>query len=158
MAGTKVFTSAGLLQSESKNPYSYVTIQQKSGTTSNIFVSKAPVTGITIKQHVDYSLSKTMAGNFNLITFQDTAVEINIQGLTAVSSFVCTGSGKTSGNIKSIADFYKQNKASARKSGRITIVLSQGGTYQGVVISLTQRSSNIPGCVEYDLTLFGVRK
>lgn len=152
----QIFGSPSFLNLAATNPYTYVAIQ----TDGQVFKARAPLTGITIKQHVDYSLSKTMSGNFNLITFQDTAVQITIQGLTAISKFICNQKGQVkSGEDRadSIATFYKNNKASSKTSKQIKISLGKNGVYKGVVISLTQRDSQTPGCLQYDMTLFGVR-
>ena len=109
----------------------------------------APVTSIVISQQTDFNLAKTLAGNFNLVVFQDLPVTINLSGLRALKQ-LCNQ--KTA----SIGELYKALKGSADK--RIKITIGQQ-IYQGVVVALQQRSaaSQIPGIVTYSLSMFGVR-
>lgn len=116
---------------------------------SQTYFAQAPVMGIKIEQQVDFSLSKTLKGNFNLVTFQDLPVVITISGMQNLA----TGCNRKSTDI---SDLYA--KARVGSSGQRIITLTLGGTeYKGIIVAFSQASSDIPGIITYNMTLFGVR-
>lgn len=147
----KVFDSPGIVKTDVEAGYTCVVIQGQGKT----YFQQAPILGIRIDQQVDFSLAKTLAGNFNLVTFQDLPVTINISGMRSLYDNTCKGS-KKSGNI---AQLYKSMKVS--KSGKAqTLNVVIGGTdhYKAVIVALTEQSDErSPGLLSYSLTLFGVR-
>lgn len=140
---------AGLLISPKTAPDSEIIVIKADG--QDTVFAQAPVTAIHITQQTDFNLAKTLAGNFNLVVFQDLPVNITLSGLRTLSS-PCSKKGQ--GNIENL---YKALKGNADK--RITIIIGGQETYQGVVVSLQQRSaaSQWPGIITYNLSMFGVR-
>lgn len=132
----------------SEEEYTCIVIQLGGQT----ILQKAPITGIRIDQQVDFSLSKTMAGNFNLVTFQDLPVTITIQGMISLYS-PCD----TEQNTQTLGQLYRRAKASGDFQP-IQIVIGGTQVYYATIVALTQISSpDAPGLLTYNLTLFGVR-
>ena len=147
----KVFDSPGIVKTDIEAGYTCVVIQGQGKT----YFQQAPILGVRIDEQVDFSLSKTLAGNFNLVTFQDLPVTINISGMRSLYDNTCKGS-KKSGNI---AQLYKNMKVSKSGSAQMLNVVI-GGTdhYKAVIVALTEQSDErAPGLLSYSLTLFGVR-
>lgn len=146
----KVFDSPGIVKTEVQSGYTCVVIKGNGST----YFSEAPILGIRIDQQVDFSLAKTLAGNFNLVTFQDLPVTINISGMRSLYKNTCQGS-KNGGNI---AQLYKNLKASSGKAQTLEIVIGGTDHYKTVIVALTEQSDErSPGLLSYSLTLFGVR-
>ena len=142
---------AGLVQAaQLKNGYQYIIIK---GGNAQVYFQQAPVTGIRIDQQVDFALAKTLAGNFNLVTFEDLPVTISIHGMINLY----TGCGKSS-DISSIAKLYKSSKAGTSSTVKpFSIVIGQS-QYKAVIVAMTQQgTSETPGIMAYQLTMFGVR-
>ena len=139
---TNVYIPRGKSESSSIKQVLYI-----EGNGSRYF-AEAPVFGIKIDQQVDFNLSKTLKGNFNLTVFEDLPVVITITGMQALYS-TCNGS---TGDISRL---YKEDKAGKVGSLRLTI---KNAMYDGVVVSFSQQTmSDFPGAATYSLTLFGVR-
>ena len=147
---SRVFERPGVVlgQEISEQEYTPVTIQIGEDKT---FFQQAPITEIRIDQQVDFSLAKTMAGNFNLVTFQDLPVTITIQGLRSL--YPACDKSKSQ---ESIGQVYKKSKASNQNN---LVQLTIGSeVYKATIVALTQMSSQqAPGILIYNLTLFGVR-
>lgn len=147
----KVFDSPGIVKTQVQAGYTCVVIEGQGKT----YFQQAPILGIRIDQQVDFSLAKTLAGNFNLVTFQDLPVTINIAGMRSLYDNACQGN-KKNGNI---AELYKSMKVSASGQAQ-TLQIVIGGTdhYKAVIVALTEQSTQTsPGLLSYSLTLFGVR-
>lgn len=112
------------------------------------YFAQAPVIGIRIDEQVDFSLAKTLAGNFNLVTFQDLPVTISINGIRSLYTS-CKGAAA------GISELYKKMKAGS-KTQLIKLTIDKT-TYQGVIVAFTQASTETPGILIYSLTIFGVR-
>ena len=112
------------------------------------YFAQAPVVGIRVDQQVDFSLAKTLQGNFNLVTFQDLPVTISITGMRSLY----TTCGDSTANI---GDLYKKMKAGVKKE-LIQLTLDKS-VYRGVIVAFTQANTEIPGILTYSLTIFGVR-
>ena len=146
-----IFQDAGIVY-DIQNSDQYTPIVINIGNSETVF-QQAPVTGIRIEQQVDFSLAKTMSGNFNLVTFQDLPVTITIQGLRSLYK-PCQGQESK----ESIGQIYKKMKASgANQIVQITIGATKE-VYKAAIVALTQMSlPEAPGILTYNLTLFGVR-
>lgn len=149
----QIFETPGIIQGTPlKQGYTCLAIKLNSDQDMPYF-SQAPVIGIRIDQQVDFSLAKTLAGNFNLVTFEDLPVTITLRGIRSLYSFCDANKGQ------SIGQMYKKLKAAS--SGQLQAVdITIGGKeqYKAVIVAFTQASSDeAPGILSYNLTLFGVR-
>ena len=144
--------------------YKYVTIVPASQgrTNQKVYFAQAPIMGIHIQQQVDYSMMKTLAGNFGLLTFQDHPVVINVSGIRNLAQNICDSNGARSSSAADVTDLYEQYKSSRKQSTQkilMNITIGQD-TYKGVIIALQQRSMNqsdFPGIISYSLVLLGAR-
>ena len=151
MGGFSVFESPNMYVGE-KNT-SLTNLEQvlmfQTGAAKTYF-AQAPVLGIRIDQQVDFSLSKTLQGNFNLVTFEDLPVVISINGMRNLYT------GCKNNTNGSISQLYKKMKASSKK--QLLQLTIDKTTYKGVIVSFTQANTETPGILTYSLTIFGVRK
>lgn len=148
---TKLFQKPSMVFSDVQLGYKCITITNPAvGTT----FAQAPVIGIKITEQVDFSLAKTLSGNFNLVTFQDLPVVISLSGLRSLYT-PCTNKD----NIKSIAQLYNTIKASSTGTQSKLLDITIGKqAYKGTIVALSQQSSNIPGILTVSLTIFGTRQ
>lgn len=153
----KVFPySKGFIQDTSRDDYRYVTVN----TGNTKYFGKAPILGIKIEESTDVGVTKNLNGGFNLVTFPDNPVGIQISGIVQMlQSNKCT-STDTKKTSNSIQDFYAAYKAS--KSGSNTVQISIGTqTYQAVLVRMTRQSwqsDRFPGMMSYSIFLIGRKK
>ena len=147
--GNKVFQLPSITKGEIPTGCTCITIQGAGKT----YFDYAPILGIRIDQQVDFSLAKTLAGNFNLVTFQDLPVTISISGMRSLYT-TCQG---TQG--QNIAQLYNNMKASGQGVAQtLDLVIGGKDHYKAVIVALTELSDQrSPGILSYSLTLFGVR-
>ena len=145
-----IFEQPGILQTKIDHGYTCIVIKGAAKT----YFQQAPILGIRIDQQVDFSLAKSLAGNFNLVTFEDLPVTITISGMRDLYYGKCSKDKK--GNI---AELYKRMKVSANgKAELLDIIIGGQEQYRAVLVALTQQSDQrVPGLLSYSLTLFGVR-
>ena len=150
MSSKSVFKGPGVVIGRPIQGYQCITIK---GAGAETYFQQAPATGIRIDEQVDFSLSKTLAGNFNLVTFEDLPVTITIRGMRSLYS--SCGNSRS----RSIGELYKRLKASKSSYVRtLDIVIGGAQQYRAVIVAFTQASSQeAPGILTYNLTLFGVR-
>lgn len=119
----------------------------------DILLGQAPIQGISISQGVDYSIAKTLAGNFSLLTFQDHPVIIKISGFQCPAS---TCDPKIQKN--QAGELFKTYKASNNSATPLTVTIANTA-YKAYLISvqLTGGQMQIPGILSYTLTFFGAR-
>ena len=153
----EVLPTKAYIQYNGATEYKYVII--KVSGSSQYVLGQAPVTGISIQQHIDYNIVKTMSGNFGMITFQDHPVAITISGLRMMLTN-CTAEGMT-GDITQLYEKYRG--AIGVGSGDVVnkfIEITVGKqTFYGIIVGLTQRTAtgDFPGLVQYALSIYGVR-
>ena len=115
--------------------------------------ASAPVTGVSIEQHVDASVTKSLASDFLVSAFGDRPVSINISGMCLLG---CSNSNS------SLIDFYKRNKLSADPRARVKVGISINGktqTFVCVLVSMTITGTaklNEAGACSYSLSMLGV--
>ena len=124
-----------------------------------------PVSGLTVDQAVDHTISKTLNRDFVISEFGDTPVQIVMNGVSFYGD--CEGAADGWGNTnEQIMDFYEKNKLSKDPSARFTLSITPGqtecGTFTCVLIKMKaigpamERQGTVP-VYSYNITLIGVR-
>jgi hypothetical protein len=140
----------------------YITISEAYG--DNIILGYAPITGVDIKQLTDYSVTKSLFGDFLVSTFGDTPVMITLRGLNFFNINGCLLTGQKESKTQ-IMDFYKENRVSSAPSKRFDISIATSSTstsaFRCVIVGLdTQNMSTDDGIsnilYNYTMTLIGV--
>ena len=98
------------------------------GDLKTVLQGRAPATGITVMQKVDYSISKSLKKDFIVDTFGDSPVHIVLDGVTIMNA-ACLENGEQASTME---DFYEKYKLSANKANRVSLGLSGHKTEDGV--------------------------
>lgn len=140
----------------------YVSIVLADVSLSTVLNGRAPATGITIDQAVDYSISKSLKQDFIVDTFGDSPVKITLEGIEFLTS-TC-GENQDETIQQTIETFYDNNKLSADRTKRVLLGLStnpeRGSAFTCVLTgmrSVIDREGADKMYVKYSLTLIGVR-
>ena len=127
----------------------------------------APVTGVTIQQLTDFSITKSLDNDFLVSTFGDTPTKITLKGL---SFFNLNGCALEDGDAsrQQILDFYKTYRVSTDINNRVDISISKGDrtppvAFRCVIVGLdTQNQSTGDGIsnfmYSYTMQLIGVER
>ena len=136
----------------------YITLSASSasGGITSIFAGRAPVLNVTVRESVDYSTFKSLAGDYLIATFGHSLSMITISGLD-LCNHGCDNSGQT------IQDFYSRNNVATRPRARVHLNISSGhsssGTFDCVLTDLTmQANGGEAGGNRYELQLVGVQR
>ena len=132
------------------------------GDLNTVLQGRAPATGITIEQTVDYAISKSLNQDFIVDTFGDSPVRIILEGIEFLTE-VCNGEQSDAAK-ETVEAFYDKNKLSADNVKRVALGLSsqtgQGQAFTCVLTgmrSVVDRESADKMYIKYNLTLIGVR-
>lgn len=154
-----IFSSPSMLKTQAdKLKYGYVKFDKDQ---SSYFL-RSPLLGISITEAVDYNINKTLDGNFNILTFEDHPVIIQLSGLQCIAIASCSkGKLETNKNMQSaMSKFYSNYKLSKKESNSPTVSITiADSTYQAVILSLKRESNaNFPGMMDYSMILYGAKK
>ena len=123
---------------------------------TTFFNMKAPVTQVSIKEQVDFSLTKSLKSDVLVATFGDQPVGITIGGAVILNP------KPTSSNI---VNFYSRNKFSANRNTRFDIGLAwanQAASYRCILLGLELEASSAEvassGLSTYKMTFVGVSR
>jgi len=159
------------------NPYYYApdnngdaTIVMADAALTAYVSGRAPMTGITIEQKVDFSINKTLNKDFIVDVFGDSPTYIVIEGFNILAA--CTNenegggeSGQVLGIAKGMATFYKENNVGTNKDKRISLSVyyskEDKRTFQCILVgmrsSVTTEDAK-SSILRYRLELVGVAK
>ena len=127
----------------------------------------APITGVTIQQLTDFSITKSLDNDFLVATFGDTPTKITLKGL---SFFNLNGCALSDGDAsqQQILDFYKTYRVSTDINNRVDISISKGNrippvAFRCVIVGLdSQNQSSGDGLsnfvYNYTMQLIGVER
>jgi hypothetical protein len=128
---------------------------------TQVLQGRAPATGITVEQKVDYSISKSLKRDFIVDTFGDSPVHIGLDGLTILNS-TCLD---TEEKALTMEQFYAKHKLSADSKNRVNIGLSGGGkepqSFVCVLVGMRSTSAQDDSkrsLIRYHLDLVGVTR
>lgn len=152
---SKIFEKSGLVFTKDTNPYAYISISVGDA----VSILRAPITGIKIRETVDFNILKTVAGNFNIVTFGQLPTVIQLTGIKSVfnSCDKSTPPQTQNNNTVTLEQIYKRCRASAtldKKEIKITI---DNVSYSGTLIDITQQNTEYDGTLVYDMSILGIR-
>ena len=157
--------SRSILVDGANNFNTFITISSVGG--GSILLGAAPVTGVSIQQLTDFSVTKSLDKDFLVATFGDTPVKITLSGISFFNLNGCRLNGSRKSN-KQIMDFYRENKLSNRRSKRVDVSIASGAgetpvVFRCVIVALdTQNQADETGIsnmlYSYTMTLIGVDK
>lgn len=138
--------------------FMYITIAVNGTNRNNTFWKmKAPVTQVTIKEAVDYSVTKSLKSDVLVATFGDQPVSIKIAGAVILNP--------APDKDNNIARFYAKNKFSASRTTRFDLGLAwagQAASYRCILIGMDLEGSsdrlNAAAMSTYALDFIGVSK
>lgn len=157
---TTVFPITSYIQQTKLKGYTYVTLSLGS---KQLYIAQAPIMGIQIAQQIDYNLIKSLSGNFGMLTFEDHPVSITISGLRMALQPTCSlqSANRDATTIQSLSKLYTNYRGSIKNASQQSLLTVTVGTdtYKGVIVSLQQSSAsqNMPGVMQYQLTMYGAR-
>ena len=91
---------------------------------NNVLLATAPVTGVTIQQLTDFTVTKSLDRDFLVTTFGDTPTKITLKGMSFFNNTGCALTGDATN--RQILDFYRTNKISANPDNRVDVSISKG--------------------------------
>ena len=149
----------------STNNIAFITLSEAGG--DNIALGYAPVTGVSIQQLTDFSVTKSLSRDFLVAAFGDTPVKITLSGVDFFNINGCNILDSTTGagSNDQIMEFYKKNRISTDRTKRfdIAIATSDKGTvgFRCVIIGLdAQNKAASDGLnnvmYNYTMSLIGV--
>ena len=157
-AATTAFITMSSVDTNNSN-----TASAKAGKT--IMMAYAPITGVNVKQSVDFSLTKGLNKDYLVYTFGDSVVTITLSGINFYKITKCQEQYFGKNTYKSVMEFYKNNKLSTNLRKRVDIAISDPSgtsTFRCALIGLTvsnDSSNDISGSAyAYSMTLIGVAR
>ena len=61
-------------------------------------------------------MTKTLAGNFSLLTFEDHPVVVTVSGIRNLTKNICDSTGRSQNRNLNVSDLYDQYKSSRKES------------------------------------------
>ena len=147
---SKIFENSGLVFTKDTNPYDYISISVGDA----VSILRAPITGIKIRQTVDFNILKTVAGNFNIVTFGQLPTVIQLTGIKSVFS---SCDKPTQNNTVTLEQIYKKCRASATSDKKEIKITIDNVSYSGTLIAITQQNTEYDGTLVYDMSIIGIR-
>ena len=122
-----------------------------------------PVSGLSVDQGVDHTISKTLGNDFLVSEFGDIPVQIGMSGVNFFGSCIDLDWGMQNNQA---LDFYEKYKLSAAPDARLELSLTGSKTQSGIFTCVLTKMRAVGPAVEkagsvplytYNLTLIGVR-
>ena len=122
----KIFPPMGgvAVSTLSTNNIAFITLSEAGG--DNIALGYAPVTGVSIQQLTDFSVTKSLSRDFLIAAFGDTPVKITLSGVDFFNINGCNilDSKTGAGSNDQIMDFYRKNRISTDRTKRFDIAIA----------------------------------
>ena len=128
-----------------------------------VLFGSMPVSGLSVDQGVDHTLSKTLGNDFLVSEFGDVPVQIGLNGVNFFGKACKDDWGKQN---EQALDFYEKYKLSSAPGIRLGLSLTQGRTQAGLFTCVLTKMRAVGPAIEkagsiplytYNLTLIGVR-
>lgn len=160
-------TSTAAIATPKDGYVAFITIYDTEG--DKVWLARAPITGVNIKQLADYSVTKALDNDFLVTTFGDTPVQIDLTGLNIYNMNGCAITDSKESRAQVLA-YYKKKKISSNLKIRfdISIATGSGGpsaTFRCVLVSLNVKNDASSGAMDtgnrlysYAMTFIGVSR
>lgn len=171
-SGLQIFNPIGSTSTSTvatpKDGYvAFITIYDTEG--DKVWLARAPITGVNIKQLADYSVTKALDNDFLVTTFGDTPVQIDLTGMNIYNMNGCNIVDSAASKAQ-ILSYYKKKKISSNLKIRfdISIATGSGGpssTFRCVLVALNVKNDASSGAMDtgnrlysYAMTFIGVSR
>jgi len=151
----------------SQTKYNAFIVISPADSDTDVLLATAPVTGVTIQQLTDFSVTKSLDSDFLVATFGDTPTKITLKGMSFFNLNGCMLGGDDV-TKQQILDFYKEYKLSSNVHKRVDISISKGARvapvcFRCVIVGLdAQNQSTNDGLsnfvYNYTMQLIGVER
>jgi hypothetical protein len=165
IVGTTVTPTAFFTLGATKKPAANVNSPNTGSATNSILFGSMPVSGLSVDQGVDHSISKTLNKDFLITEFGDKPVQITMNGVNFFGP-ECSGDDWGTSD-KQALDFYEMYKLSSDPQQRlhlsITDAKTKNGSFSCVLVNMKtigpamDRQGTVP-LYSYNMILIGVRR